>query len=146
MGTIPPSALAASTLWTQHPTAASVGPYSFTTSAPGAHSRSRAASSAGRFSPPSTHTRAADRIPSGPSCSASTARWPGVSFTIPKPGPSRNARASGSAPTPSSRTATARPASRGRKRLVTVRSKESELCSGAPAPSPRGYASAAHSR
>ncbi|GAA3624818.1 hypothetical protein GCM10022419_132990 [Nonomuraea rosea] len=124
IGTDSPTSTPARTSNTQQPTTVSVGPYSFTTTDSGDRANHERTSPPGNASPPTTHVR-----PTSPTTDpASRLRCAGTTLTSPTPG-----RASAS---PSSLTTTAAPDTNGTHKLVTVRSKATDVCNGAPSPTP----------
>ena len=144
MGTVAPSASRAVTTCTEQPTTVSVGPYSLTTTAPGASSRQSATVSAGSASPPTTKVRTCTCSPS--SSRPRSARCAGVSFTSVRSRAERSVSASPATSAPSGTSITRPPDTSGASSEVTVRSKESDECTGEPSPSPAPYASAAQWR
>ncbi|GAA3815961.1 hypothetical protein GCM10022226_40880 [Sphaerisporangium flaviroseum] len=142
MGTDPGGASRASISWTQHPTTVSVGPYSFTTTVPGASPAHCRTVGPGSASPPTISRRVAPAACSGESDAHSISRWAGVSLTRLCPPPS-SASASARTPGSSRTTVTVRPAVSTGKIEVTLRSKAMEECSVDPRPPSTSYALAA---
>ena len=107
---------------------------------PGACALQKATCSADSASPPMMNARALPSASSGASCSPRIRRCVGVNLTRLYPHPARSADASPSTFSSSSTSSAVRPESSGAHRLVTVRSKESGDCTGAPLPSSTRYA------
>src|SRR6202035_2317272 len=124
-------------------TTVSVGPYSLTITVPGAFSSHDLTSAPASASPPTTSRHAALASSPALSSSLSKTRCPGTTLTRPNAFPSRSTAASPSTP-PGWLTTTADPVTSGKNTLVTVRSKASEVCNGAPRQASMPYPPAAH--
>ncbi|GAA3171741.1 hypothetical protein GCM10020001_118000 [Nonomuraea salmonea] len=125
-----PTSCPARTSKVQHPTTASVGPYSLTTTDSGARASQARTSAPASGSPPTTQWRAP--AATFPGSWRSSGRCPGTTLASPNPPPcSRTSAASPSAP-PATLRRTPAPAASGTHTLVTVRSNASDECTGAP--------------
>src|SRR5215213_2485947 len=132
IGTIPAQLLSARTSYTLLPTTVSVGPYSLISRVPAACSRHPRTVSLPSASPPITSTRALAPNSAALNCWFSTSKCDGVNFTSPNGPCSRRLATNPSTPTVSGTSTTLCPTSSGDHRLVILRSKLIDECSGAP--------------